>query len=252
MVRKLLQSSTAPPHAKPPDAFEEKMATLTPSTTTTNTTTSTPFESCSISPGYVSGELNPEDCLFECSVGLVPSNPTKSWSKRLKSIGHSSLVLKLKASRAYLKSFFTKSSCSDESCALPKAKECSNGHARAGRRKPFGQIQRERYPVAAALTRSIHGGKPNEEELGRRKSFSGMIRWNSTTKSSSTSSSCSSSSSNASSNGYHQPRILKRSSSVNSEVESSIQGAIAYCKKSQQLVCARKSTSDVGYYSVCF
>ncbi|XP_010920745.4 probable membrane-associated kinase regulator 4 [Elaeis guineensis] len=260
MVQKLLQSSTSPPHAKPPDAFEEKMAT-TPSTTTTTTNTAagTPFESCNISPatsGYARGKLNPEDYLFECSIGLVRSNPKKSWSKRLKSISHSSVGLKLKASRAYLKSFFTKSSCSDESCALPKAKECSNGHAKAGKKKPLGQIQRERYPAAdnsaAALMRSIHGGKPNDEELGHRRSFSGIIKWNSTTKSSSTSSSCSSSFSNASSNGYYQPQILKRSSSFNSEVESSIQGAIAYCKKSQEQVCARKSVSDVGYYSVCF
>ncbi|XP_008795518.2 probable membrane-associated kinase regulator 4 [Phoenix dactylifera] len=243
MVRKLLQSSTSPPHGKPPDAFEEKMAT------TPCTAASTPSEKCcSISPAtscHVSGELNSEGSLSECSIGLVQSNPKKSWSKRLKLIGQSSLGLKLKASRAYLKSFFAKSDCSDES------KECSNGYAKAGKKKPFGQIQRERcYLVgdkgAATLMRSIDGGKQNEEEWSHRKSFSGIIKWNSTAKSSSASSSCSSSFSNASSNGYHlQPQILKRSSSVNSEVESSIQGAIAYCRKSQQLACARKSASDV-------
>ena len=40
---------------------------------------------------------------------------------------------------------------------------------------------------------------------------------------------------------------LKRSSSANSEVECSVQGAIAYCKKSSELALAgRKSFGDVG------
>lgn len=169
MVQKLLQTSTTPPRAKPPDTFEKKM------TTTSSTTTTISPATC----GYVSVELDAEDYLLECSIGLVQSNPNKTWSKRIKPIRYSSLGLKLKASGAYLKSFFTKSSCSDESCAVPEAKECSNGHGKAGKKKPFGQIRRERFPVAdsiaaAALIRSMHG----EEELGHRKSFSGIIKWN--------------------------------------------------------------------------
>lgn len=257
-VQNLLQSSTGPPHGEFSDALEEeKMATATPTTTKTNT----PFESrtINVSPDTccrVNGELNSEKCCFECSTGIVQSKlPKKSWSKRLKSIRQSSLGLGLKASQAYLKSLFTKSGCSNGSCELPKAnKECSNGYVMAGRKDSFGQIQRDGYQLvagtsAATLIKSIDGGKPNEEESsGHRKSLSGIIKWNSTMKSSS----CSSSSSFASANssGYYQPRALKRSSSVNSEVESSIQGAIAHCKKSQQLACARKSASDVGYYSL--
>lgn len=44
---------------------------------------------------------------------------------------------------------------------------------------------------------------------------------------------------------------LKRSSSVSSDAESSIQGAIAHCKKSQLAVdsaAARKSAGNVGFY----
>ncbi|KAG1371639.1 putative membrane-associated kinase regulator 4 [Cocos nucifera] len=246
MVQKLLQSSTTLPQGEFPDALEEKTTT-----TPTTTTTSTPFETCNISHDTsccVAGEMNSDNSRFQCSTGLVRSKPKKSWSKRLKLIGqYSALGLRLKASQAYLKSLFTKSACSDETCAVPKPKECSNGYVMARKKDSFGQIQRERYLVADTSSATLIR-RPNEEEIGHRKSLSGIIKWNSTMKSSS----CSSSSSFASAklSGYYQPRTLKRSSSVNSEVESSIQGAIAYCKKSQQLACARKSASDVGYYSV--
>ncbi|KAE8721066.1 hypothetical protein F3Y22_tig00017173pilonHSYRG00003 [Hibiscus syriacus] len=62
-------------------------------------------------------------------------------------------------------------------------------------------------------------------------------------------SSSSSSSSNAS-NGYQHLQFLKRSNSVNADMESPIQGAIAHCKKSQQWIRSRKTMSEVGFYSL--
>ncbi|WOL06902.1 hypothetical protein Cni_G15637 [Canna indica] len=135
-----------------------------------------------------------------------------SWSRKLKLIRRSSLCLRLKASRAYLRSLFIRSAA------------------------------REGNPLE----------KQMEEELTQRKSFSSAVNWNSGTKSSSSSSSSSSLSSSfssLSSLGTCEPQqTLKRSSSVNSEMESSILGAIAYCKESQQLVGGRKSADDVGFF----
>ncbi|CAL9039028.1 unnamed protein product [Musa banksii] len=166
-------------------------------------------------------------------LSAVSDQKQSPWSKKLKSIKQSSLGLKLKASRSYLKSVFIRSRCSDESCAQGKyVLEDTN----------------------AASLRSTEREKLLEEDLIHRKSFSGASSWSSTTKpsSSSTTSSCSSSLSSSfsssSSLGVYQPQMLKRSSSVNSEMESSIQGAIAYCKESQQLVGGRKSASDAGLY----
>ncbi|KAL0344583.1 UNVERIFIED_CONTAM: putative membrane-associated kinase regulator 4 [Sesamum radiatum] len=78
---------------------------------------------CDVSPSEscrVSSELNPDDNFFEWSSELssfIKSYPTnKSWSKKLKLIKHTILAQKLKASRAYLKSLFSKSVCSNELC----------------------------------------------------------------------------------------------------------------------------------------
>ena len=144
MVKKLLQNSTTPYHAK-----------------TDNTATSTtPFESCKISPAicYVSDELNPEDYFYKCPKKFDESHTKKSWSKKLK---QSSLGLKLKASKAYLKSLFSKPACSDETAAVPKAKEYSNGYLKNEKKKPFGQIQ-----SAASFMRRIDGEKMVEDECG--------------------------------------------------------------------------------------
>ncbi|KAJ0983946.1 hypothetical protein J5N97_002302 [Dioscorea zingiberensis] len=88
--------------------------------------------------------------------------------------------------------------------------------------------------------------KITNEVCSHRRSFSSAIKWHTSSKSSSTSSTSSSSCSSS-----NATPMLKRSSSVNSEVEISIQGAIAYCKKSQQLVSARKSVSEVGFKDFC-
>ncbi|KAH7677975.1 Prismane-like alpha/beta-sandwich-containing protein [Dioscorea alata] len=182
------------------------------------TATSTPFESCNISPAtscYVSGELNPDDYFFECSNGFVQPHQKQSWARKLK------LSSKLKASRAYIKSLFTKPKCpSQEPCMMmmdSKAKDNEQDSSSDHRRS-----------FSVAFKKSLH----NNNSIM------------------SASSSTSSSSSSSSSNGFSGPHLLRRSSSVHSEVESSIEGAIDYCKMSQKLVCGRKSVSDVGFGSL--
>ncbi|XP_043719384.1 probable membrane-associated kinase regulator 4 [Telopea speciosissima] len=222
-------------------------------TTPTTTTCSTPFESCSVSPSQscrVSGELSPAGYFS----GFIGEQPKKSWSKKLKLIKQSSLGLKLKASRAYLKSLFSKSGCSDGTSAeaarngdeltISKAKECLNRYMKVTKKNPFGQIQRERHDEMAV---NVMAGK---EKLidesggdGHRRSFSGVIKRHSAIKSSPSSSSFSSNP-----NGFYELQFLKRSSSANSEIESSIQGAIAHCKQSQQF-SSRKTVNEVGFCS---
>ncbi|XP_065001887.1 probable membrane-associated kinase regulator 4 [Musa acuminata AAA Group] len=199
---------------------------------TRSVATSTPYQSCNASPAtscYVSGELEADDCSEE----LIQSHPKRSWTRKLKFIKEATLGLKLKASKAYFKSFFTKSRCSNEKFAASKDEHCS--HA----------CQKE-------AERSKEEAKTKEAVIaGHRRSFSGANHWQSSVKSSISSSSCTSSKSSSfssvnSKESYGQP-TLKRSSSVNSDIESSIQGAIAYCKKSHQKDSARRSTSEIGF-----
>ena len=72
----------------------------------TPVTSNTPFESCTVSPAescQVSKELNPEDYFPEYSDSVEEK---KSWGKKLKLIKQLSFGTKIKASRAYLRSFF--------------------------------------------------------------------------------------------------------------------------------------------------
>ncbi|KAL5716894.1 hypothetical protein ACHQM5_010000 [Ranunculus cassubicifolius] len=222
------------------------------------TTFTTPLESCNISPSEssrVSRELTPDECFFECEAADEMSSfinqdaPKKFWSKKMKLIKHSHKLIK--ASRAYVKSLFTKSGCSDESCTLGVeaqatatatvtiAKECLNKYIKVSKKNPFGQITSRKEKTM----KDDDGG-------GHRRSFSGAIKQRhssnkssaSFTSSSNSSSSCSSFSS-SNSNGLYEVHLLKRSSSANSDIESSVQGAIAHCKMSQ----LRKTTSDVGF-----
>ncbi|TYI87474.1 hypothetical protein E1A91_D04G137600v1 [Gossypium mustelinum] len=166
----------------------------------------------------------------------------------------SSITQKLKASREYLKSFFSKSACSDESCAkadVSKTKECANKYMKMGKKNQFGKVDKGRYKIFM---------KTIDRELGEdvtdihRRSFSGVIQKHSaikTSSSSSTSSSGSSSSSTSfslSSSGFCDLQLLKRSNSANSEIENSIEGAIAHCKQSQKLGVCSLSASKI---SVC-
>ncbi|KAJ6900495.1 hypothetical protein NC652_026567 [Populus alba x Populus x berolinensis] len=233
MVEKILEKSSSEyDHRK--DTFEECFSTPLMTTATTPTSTSTPFESCNISPSEsccVSRELNPEEYFFEYSSeigGFMDENPKKSWTKKLKLIKQSSLGSKLKASRAYFKSLFGKSSCSDDSCTVAtkvadevtvsKAKESLNKYERPSKKTPFGQIQKDKYQTSLS--------------------------------SSSSSDSSSSSSSSNSSNGAHRLPFLKRSSSAKYEIENPIQGAIAHCKQSQQLLHSRKTVNEANLFSL--
>ncbi|CAL9096558.1 unnamed protein product [Musa textilis] len=242
------------------NAYEDEAA-IAPATPTDRA----PFGSCNVSPASsccVSGELAAED-YYRCSAELVRSNRKSSWSRKLRSIKHLSQSLKLKASKAYLKSLFNKPRRSDESCAAAQqAKECTDGDAAEARKKPAEQARIGTHLFddtnALGLTRSINREKHIEEDDVRyRKSFSGAMSWSHTATDSSVSLTSASPSSSSSfsgttrSGGSNQPvLLLNRSSSLNAEVASSIQGAISHCKKSQQMISGGKSASDVGFCSL--
>ncbi|KAJ8759884.1 hypothetical protein K2173_009985 [Erythroxylum novogranatense] len=270
MVEKLLESSNYGYNERK-DAYEEFYGTPSMTTAATPTTRSTPFESCNVSPAescHVSRELNPEEYFFEYnsteSSDFTGENTKKPWSRKLNIIKQSSSIgSKLKASRAYLKSLFGRSGCSADSCAaatkvadegtVSRAKESMNRHVKAGKKNPFGQIQREKYQLSTNASQKL--SKETEDGSGRlhRRSFSMSIKRHSITKLSlsSSSSGSSSSSSSSSTNSIRSTELpfLKRSSSTNSEIENPIQGAIAHCKQSQQLSQARKTASELGFYS---
>ncbi|KAL6609839.1 hypothetical protein ACP70R_039808 [Stipagrostis hirtigluma subsp. patula] len=260
-----------------------------------STAPATPYESCNASPAnscYVSGELNVEEYFQEYAAGLVDvaaaaaaaaAGERKPWSRKLRFMRQLNLGLKLKASKAYLKTIFAaKPGSSDDKNALGAtrgAHELSHGHGhghpRAWRKNPFGQIRSNRCIASQGVGiggggggggRGAPGGvRHKEREHGHRRSFSSVIvRYSSSAKtspaptppSSSSSSSCSASSSSSSSasssvrtssDSDGAVPALRRSSSASSEVENPIQGLIAYCKKSQQLASVRKSASDAGF-----
>ncbi|KAK8662339.1 hypothetical protein V6N13_091918 [Hibiscus sabdariffa] len=191
--------------------FEELYGTPLATTVTTPTSTSTPFESCNISPC--------DSC----------SNPKKSWTKKLR------LSSRLKTSSSYLKAFFGKSGCSDESSAA--AKDGNRATIPKPKQSQFRQINQDKGRKLA----NNGNGNPH------RRSFSMAINRFSSTNKSSTSSSSSSSSSN--SNGFQYLQFLKRSSSVNVEIENPIQGAIAHCKRSQ-MSSKKTVVGDVGFHSL--
>ncbi|KAF5180381.1 membrane-associated kinase regulator [Thalictrum thalictroides] len=260
MVQKLLQNSQT-------DFFQEKNTTLLADTTTT--TTSTPFHSCNNSPTTscrVSGELNSNELFYEFSIEVsssIEDHPRTTWSKKLKLIKQSSLGQKLKASKTYIKSLFNKPECSEETFnqvakkedegVMSKTRECLNKYIKMAKKIPFLQIQKERYQVVENAIGGTDKEKiMNEDNCTQRRSFSLSMKKHSSTKStsfslSSMSGSSSSSLSSANSSGLYEPHLLRRSSSANSEIEISIEGAIAYCKESQQVICSRKNASEVGF-----
>ncbi|KAG4127487.1 hypothetical protein ERO13_D10G218300v2 [Gossypium hirsutum] len=228
---------------------EELYGTPLTTTVTTPTSTSTPFESCNISPCdscYVSGELNPDEysstsLFYEYSTETEVSrcfdeNPKKSWTKKLK------LSSKLKASRAYLKALFGKSGCTDE----------SSDAAKDGNQTTVSKPKRRNNADKGKLVDNSDG---NGNSNRHRRSFSTTATkgYSLTNKSSTSSPSSSSSSSNSNgSNGFPYLQFLKRSSSVNTEIENPIQGAIAHCKRSQsqKMMASTKIVGEVGYYSL--
>nr|GLL27901.1 probable membrane-associated kinase regulator 4 [Ipomoea trifida] len=251
------------------DAFEESFRTPLCTTPTNHTPTSntTPFESCNISPAescQVSRELNPEEYFFAEVVGdfHADHNPKRTWTRKLRLMKQSSLSSKLKASRAYLKSLFIKSSCSSQSSAAasrminkglaPQANEGCKSHAKVAKKEPFGQIQRG----GSSLAKSFNKENASGDEGGHghhRRSFSAAFKRISTAKISSSltsSSGCSSASSSNNSNGFQELQFFKRSASAYSDIENSIQAAIAHCKRSQQQLHSTNTVTDLGICSM--
>nr|GMD62691.1 probable membrane-associated kinase regulator 4 [Ipomoea batatas] len=229
MVQKLLQNTPTTIEEEEEESF---CGMPFISTATSSTDTSTPMESCNISPSEscrVSCELNPDDCYFEWSSEFstfINSHPKKSWAKKLKLVKQSLISQKLKASKAYLKGLFTKSGCSDESCA--KAANCcnhpesdqqqglngqdfsiNNKYMKVGMRPSLPYIGKCPHPTIASVIK-------NGERDGVEDTLS-------------------------------NPR---RSSSDTSEIEGSIQAAIAHCKKSQELSSSRKPLAENGACSL--
>ncbi|XP_051130691.1 probable membrane-associated kinase regulator 4 [Andrographis paniculata] len=229
------------------------------STAPCTNTANTPADSVNISPSEscrASCELNHDDdnYFFEWSTELTGfiSNrqPTKksNWSKKLKIIKHNILAHKLRASRAYLKSLFGKSdepgSTNSSAGNFSGANECSEKHSKISKRIPFRVIGRTPYPTIAAIM------KDGDRENVHRRSFSGAIKRHSPNKSLSSSSSNSSSGASSSSSsfslnstGLSELQFLRRSTSAK-EIESSIEAAIAHCKKSQQVFDSRNSSGE--------
>ncbi|CAH8291656.1 unnamed protein product [Eruca vesicaria subsp. sativa] len=191
---------------------------------TTPVTSNTPFESCTVSPAescQVSKELNPEDYFLNYSDSIEEK---KSWGKKLKLIKQLSFGTKIKASKAYLRSFFGKSSCSDESRVADEGSVLRYSLVEP----PFGQIKTE---------------KPKKQSDGsvsrsHRRSFSVSMR-RQPAKSLNNKA--------TSSLGFRPLQFLKRSTSSSSEMENSVQGAILHCKQSQQ---KQYSVNEVGFCSL--
>uniref|UniRef100_A0A0A9CWN3 Uncharacterized protein n=1 Tax=Arundo donax TaxID=35708 RepID=A0A0A9CWN3_ARUDO len=181
------------------------------------------------------------------------------------------------ASRAFFRSLFARTSCSDEQCRGTAVRARTRPAAPSGEAKgissscckaPLGQIKNgcsisttgsgRAAPAPTTLRSSIEQEKlMDEEELAaaaarQRKSFSGVIKWRHATPAAPGAAAPAKplSSSSARSSGIGSGPALKRSSSARSESEGLIQGAIAYCKRSQQqLGLARKSVSDAALCS---
>ncbi|XP_041026746.1 probable membrane-associated kinase regulator 4 [Juglans microcarpa x Juglans regia] len=265
MVRKILQSSSTDIEPKTEEALEEKyysspfIASTGPSTAD-STNSSTPLDSQSC---RFSSEVSPDECFLEWSIEkreFIGSHPKKSWAKKLKQIKQFALGQKLKASSSYLKTLFSKSGCSDASSSAKAActpeaktasrgKDCLNKFVKVPKKNPFGKLDREKYQISSTWMKSTDGEMlGNRTVCSHRRSFSGVIQLRSDTKSwSSSTSSSGSSSFSFGSSGFNDLQLLKRlNCSMDSQLESSIDGAIAHCKQSQQLFSSSKVVSDVA------
>ncbi|TQD88744.1 hypothetical protein C1H46_025704 [Malus baccata] len=255
MVQKILQTSNNKTQEAIDESFTKRESSNTPLDQSYNIA---PSESC-----RVSSELNSDEYISEWTadmcvnfIGGHNDHQKKSWSTKLKQIKQSSLGQKLKASRAYVKSLFRKTTCADDynSCAEAEAEAesgskvrdfCSNKYMKVAEKTPFGRVDGGRFQISSTtLMKSIEKEMAEENSNTHRKSFSGAIQHTTALQSlcSPTSSSVSSSSSSSfsfSSSGFSDLQLLKRSTSANSELEGSIEGAIAHCKQSQQLLSSR-------------
>ncbi|KAF5471707.1 hypothetical protein F2P56_008480 [Juglans regia] len=271
MARKTLRTPSTETEPKREEALEENYnihSITTDSSTADSTNSSTPLDSRNISPSQscrFSSELNADEFFLEWSIEnnvFSGDHPKKSSGKKLKQIKQIALGQKLKASSSYLKSLFSKFGCSDaSSCAkaactpeaniASKSKDCLNKFRKAPNKTPFGKTDREKYQMSTTLMKSIDREMlENGTVSSHRWSFSGVIqrRSDSNSCSSSTSASSSFSSFSFGSSGFNDLQLLKRiSCCTDSELDSSVEGAIAHCKQSQQLlISSSKIVSDVA------
>ncbi|PIN00704.1 hypothetical protein CDL12_26792 [Handroanthus impetiginosus] len=162
----------------------------------------------------LSCELTPDDFFFEWSTEIssyIKNHPTKKpWSYKLKLIKHS--VQKLKASRGYLKSLFSKAVCNPDA----------------------DQNKKKNIVEDNVQTRSFCGAINRHCET---KCLS------SSSSNSSSGASSSSSSFSFNSSGVNELNFPTRSRSE-TEIEVSVDAAIAHCKNSQQNFCTRNLTKS--------
>ncbi|KAJ1396002.1 putative membrane-associated kinase regulator 4 [Sesbania bispinosa] len=204
---------------------------------------------------------------FSCSFDANPPKYLFQWSTKLDALGgdlpkdHCSKKLKLtkqlwlsqrfKASRDYIKSLFTKPGCSDKSNVIaarkigtvdkpkPKCKDCQNKYVKDATKKKLFENFYEKHRRSCVVTKTITSEMLENGFINHtRKSFSGVIQRHCASKATSLSTSSSGSSSlsssfSFSSSGTHDSQGFKRSIGVNSELENSIEAAIAHCKQSQ-------------------
>ncbi|KAK7284240.1 hypothetical protein RJT34_18982 [Clitoria ternatea] len=272
MVQKLLENTDATTFG-----FVRSHSSLEDSSFPYSTNANTPLESCNISPSEScrvssSDAYPPSDFLFHWSSGIhdlvgdvdLPKKPC--CSKKLKHNKQFWLTQRLKASRAYIKSLFTKPGCSDKCCATaankvgavkkPKCKECQNKCVKVkdATCKDMFEIfddvvvdnKQQHHRSCAVKKKNINSDMFEDGFKGNnsRRSFSGVIQRHCASKASplSTSSSGSSSSSSSfslSSSGSYDLHLFNKSISANSELENSIEGAIAHCKQSHQQICSQ-------------
>ncbi|XP_061351331.1 probable membrane-associated kinase regulator 4 [Gastrolobium bilobum] len=254
MVQKLLENSNATfEYLKSESSLEDSDFPFTTDLRMPSTNARTPLEHCKICPSEscrVSSDVNPDEYLLEWSSdvnGLVGDLPKKSWPKKLKQMKQFWLGQRLKASRAYLKALFSKSGCSDKSCASAannvgtekksKCKDCQNKYVKVAKKNPFEIFYDNKHQISCAVMKTLKREMIVDDFCNHRRAFSGVVQRHCATKASSLSTSSSGSSSSSlsfsfSSAGYYDLQLFKRSISANSELESSVEGAIAHCKQS--------------------
>ncbi|XP_023544768.1 probable membrane-associated kinase regulator 4 [Cucurbita pepo subsp. pepo] len=216
-----------------------------------------PHESCNFSPtesSRASCELNPDEYLLRFRGEIkdfVGNPPRKSWSNKVKQLKQSS--------QAYFKALFGKSPCSTKSL-FNEETECSfKNRVSSGKfinKTPFGRIDYNKWKVQTTFiekekTEEFSGSSLNMNNNHRR-SFSGAIQTASSSCSSCSSCSCSCSSSSSGSSSLSSSFSFKRSNSANSEIERSIEGAIAHCKQSQKVLDnSRKREAESSPETCC-
>ncbi|KAL0344578.1 UNVERIFIED_CONTAM: putative membrane-associated kinase regulator 4 [Sesamum radiatum] len=185
--------------------YDYSMPFITFSTAPCTNSTNTPLDSCDVSPS--------ESCR------------------------------KLKASRAYLKSLFSKSVCSNELCTKADCNAVAPNLSKAE-----AYISSTSCPKLATIVKNEEG----IEDKVQRRSFSGAIKRRSPINClSSSSSNCSSGGSSSSSSSFsfssnrsYELQFLRSSTSA-PEIEVSIDAAIAHCKRSQQIFHSRNSEQSL-------